>query len=203
MGILASSVSITRYHVEGRLKNPVEEAVASGLKKNSIAEIDDEAAESAVGWTSFARPFQPDFDRVPFSFNSQFVFSLRIDRKPIPSRLFQKHLALESEKRLAQTGRRFLSKDEKQALKEKVLNILRRRVPATPHVYDLVWSYEAGWLWFFSNLKSANEELESLFRRSFDLSLVRIFPYTAAELLSGLSDTERDLLARVAPIRYH
>jgi DNA recombination-dependent growth factor C len=203
MGILSASVSITRYRVEGRLSGPVAETVAAGLKKHAIADIDDDAADSAVGWTSFTQPFSPDFEGSGFIFNSLFVMALRIDRKPIPAKLFKKHFTLESEKRMLQTGRRFLSKDEKQALKDKVLTGLRRKIPATPHVYDLIWNYEESYLWFFTNLKSANEELETLFRSSFDLSLIRIFPYTAAMLNAGLTDKEKDLLAKVAPMRYH
>jgi len=54
-------------------------------------------------------------------------------------------------------------------------------------------------LWFFSNLKAANEELETLFSESFKLSLIRMFPYTAAELDADLTDSERDRLNQISP----
>jgi hypothetical protein len=44
--------------------------------------------------------------------------------------------------------------------------------------------------------------LETLFRRSFNLGLIRIFPYTAADLLSGLSDSERDVLIGLSPTQF-
>jgi hypothetical protein len=72
-------------------------------------------------------------------------------------------------------------------------------VPATPNVYDLVWDMEAGVLWFFSNLKEANEELETLFSKSFRISLIRMFPYTEADLAAGLSDDQRDALKQSGP----
>ena len=56
MRLLSASNSITRYRIEGRLKKPVMETVAAGLKKNAISEIDDDASEKAVGWTSFEKP---------------------------------------------------------------------------------------------------------------------------------------------------
>jgi len=74
------------------------------------------------------------------------------------------------------------------------------RIPATPHIYDLIWNYEGGKLWFFSNLKSANEELETLFAESFKLSLIRMFPYTAAEMDADLTDSERDCLNQISPV---
>jgi len=202
MGILSSAVSITRYRVEGKIEGPVIEIVSKGLKKNTIPEIDEEAESMAVGWTSFENPFHPNFDGSSFVFGNLFVFALRIDRKSIPAKLLKKHLALETSKRLAKTNRRFLSKDEKQALKDKVINDLAIRVPSTPNVYDLIWNYEASSLWFYSNLRSANEEIETLFRRSFNVGLLRLFPYTAADLTAGLSDPERDVLIGLSPTHF-
>ena len=72
------------------------------------------------------------------------------------------------------------------------------RIPATPNIYDIIWNYEEGVLWFFSNLKSANEELETLFTRSFKLSLIRMFPYTAG-LNAGLSGPDKDCLDQLKP----
>jgi len=202
MAILSSAASITRYRVDGKVKSSVVETVAEGLKKNAISEIDEDAAEKAAGWTSFETPFQPNFDGSSFVYGSLFVFSLRVDRKQIPTKLVKKHLILETSKRLAKTGRRFLSKDEKQALKEKVTSELAIRVPSTPNLYDIIWDYEKSSLYFFSNLRSANQELEELFKRSFTLSLIRIFPYTAADLLSDLTDQERDILLSLSPTHF-
>jgi recombination associated protein RdgC len=202
MGILSSAVSITRYRVEGKIEGPVIDIVSKGLKKNAISEIDEEAESRAAGWTSFENPFHPNFDGSSFVFGNLFVFALRIDRKSIPANLLKKHLTLETSKRLAKTNRRFLSKDEKQALKDKVISDLAIRVPSTPTVYDLIWNYEASSLWFYSNLRSANEEIETLFRRSFNIGLLRLFPYTAADITAGLSDSERDVLIGLSPTHF-
>jgi DNA recombination-dependent growth factor C len=202
MGLLSSSVSISRYRVEGKIEKPVTEAVAKGLRKNAIADIDEDISEKSVGWTSFENPFSPNFETSSFLFGNLFIFSLRVDRKSIPAKLLKKYVTLETFKRLDKTKRRFLSKDEKKAIKDKVITDLAIRIPSTPNVYDLIWDYEKSNIYFFSSLRSSNEDLESLFKRSFDLSLVRIFPYTAAELLSDLSDQERDVLIGLSPIPF-
>ncbi len=202
MGLLSSSVSLSRYRVEGYIEKPVTETVAKGLKKNSVAEIDQDISDKSVGWTSIESPFSPNFEGSSFSFGNLFVFSLRVDRKSIPAKLLKKFLTIETSKRLEKTRRGFLTKDEKKALKEKVTTDLARRIPSTPNVYDLIWNYESRDVYFFSNLRSSNEELESLFKRSFDLSLIRIFPYTAADLLSDLSDQERDVLIGLSPTHF-
>ena len=202
MGLLSASNSITRYTVTGQLKKPVLETVAVGLKKNVISEIDDHESEKAVGWTSFEKPYQPDFSGSTYAYGTYLVFALRIDKKTIPSKVVKKHFMIESARRLADSGRQYLSRNEKQTIKDLVIDRLNIKVPATPNVYDIIWNYEDSVLWFFSNLKAANEELETLFIKSFDLNLIRMIPYTAAHLDSGLTDTEKDLLLKLSPTNF-
>ena len=200
MGITSATISLTRYHVEGDFAAPVIETVGRALKRHSISEIDDESNDKSVGWTSLQHPFAPDFDGSSFVVGSYFVFSLRIDKKSIPPKVLQKHQAIESAKRLTQSGRDFLSNNEKKQIKDHVLNLLSLRIPATPNIYDLLWNYEQHQLWFFTNLKSANEELETLFIQSFGLNLIRLFPYTMAELAADLSDSQKDGLKMLKPL---
>ncbi len=202
MSLFTSSSSITRYKVHGKIKQPVLETVAQGLTKNTISEIDGQISDMTVGWTSFEKPFQPDFGGSLFVYGSYFVFSMRIDKKNIAPKILKKHYTVEAAKRLAESGREYLSKTEKRMIKDHVLNALSLRIPATPNIYDLVWDYEGSNLWFFSNLKAANEELETLFSKSFDLSLIRIFPYTAAYLSSDLSDSQLDELQKMSPTQF-
>jgi len=199
MSILSSSVSITRYQVHGKINAPIIDNITNGLKKFTISEIDNQVSDKAVGWTSFDKPFQPDFDGSSFVYANYFVFALRIDKKNIASKVLKKHYTLEAAKRMAESGRDYLSTNEKKLVKDHVISSLSIRIPATPNIYDLVWNYEASVVWFFSNLKAANEELETLFAKSFSLSLIRLFPYTAAELSSGLSDSQRDELHKISP----
>ncbi|MBU4258331.1 MAG: recombination-associated protein RdgC [Desulfobacteraceae bacterium] len=202
MSILSSSVSVTRYIVKGKLEKPVLEKIYNGLTQNSIKDIDDDHPEKIVGWTSFENPYVPDFEGSSFVIGSYMVFSMRLDRKSIPSKVIQKHYAIEMARQLKESGRKYLSRNEKKSIKDHVIDVLSLRIPATPNIYDLIWNVEESWLWFFSNLKAANEELETLFLKSFNLSLIRLFPYTTADLMSGLSDKDRDLLLNLSPTKF-
>jgi hypothetical protein len=199
MSILSSTVSITRYKVHGKINAPIIDNISDGLKNNTILEIDNQISDKAIGWTSFDKPFQPDFNGSSFVYGNYFVFALRIDKKNIAAKVLKKHYTIEAAKRMADSGRDFLSKTEKNLVKEHVISGLSIRIPATPNIYDLVWNYEDSVVWFFSNLKTANEELETLFSKSFDLSLIRLFPYTAAELSANLSDSQLDELKKISP----
>lgn len=197
MGLLSSSTSVTQYQIEGQLEEPIIDAVANGLKRHTIGEIDGDPAEQVVGWTSFKTPYAPDFEGSSFLIGTDIVFSLRIDKKSIPSKLIQKRFLNESTKRLAELKRDFLSRDEKKTIKESVINALILIMPSIPNVYDVVWQYEKGDVWFFTNLKSANEHLETLFFKTFGLQLIRKIPFTMAALDQTLSSAERDQLNRL------
>ena len=202
MRLLSSSVSITSYSVKGEIKEPLIKAITEGLKKYSIKDIDNAPMNKSAGWTCFDNPYLPDFETSSCIIGSYFVFSLRIDKKNVPSKIIKKYYTLEVAKKLAESGRENLSRNEKTDIKESVSNALSLRIPATPNIYDIIWNYEESSLWFFSNQKAANEDLETLFSKSFGLTIIRLFPYTMADFTSGLSDKDRDLLLTVSPTKF-
>ncbi len=197
MGLLSSSVSVSRYKVEGELEEPVLEKVRTGLTKNVISQIEDEYAEISVGWTPMESAFDPDFEKFTFSFANYFVFSIRIDKKSVPAKIIKKYVALEVIKKLKESHRDFLSKNEKKDIKDLITEKLMRQMPSTPNIYDVLWDYENADVLFFSTQKAANEELETLFKKSFQLKLIRLFPFTLIENSSTLSDKEKDLAANL------
>lgn len=199
MGLLSSTVSISRYRVEG---DPTEdlsplEMVRQGLQGHVISQIEDEYAELTVGWTPLESPFDPDFETYSFSFGTYFVFSMRIDKKKVPAKIIKKYVALEVNKKLKESGREFLSRNEKTDIKDMITEKLMRRMPAVPDVYDVVWDFENQSVLFYSTQKAANEELETLFKRSFNMKLIRLFPFTMIELSDTLNDEQKDRAAHL------
>jgi DNA recombination-dependent growth factor C len=185
--------------VEGRIPDPLLDSVRAGLKNFMIREIDNDPAEKSSGWTCFENPYEPDFEKAGLVFGTWFVFCLRIDKKQIPAAVLRKHLNMAVARRLSGTGRTRLTRNEKQELRDEVARRLYVRIPATPNVYEVVWNYEAGTLLFFSTRKAANEELEEIFAKTFQLSIVRMFPFTEADQACGLTDGQKDSLYRLNP----
>ena len=199
MGLLSSSVALARYRVEGKLEEPILETVAENLQRHVIGDIDGNAAERAIGWTSFETPYRPDFVGSSLLIGAHFVFALRVDKKTIPRGVVRKYCAAEEARELARTGARYLAREEKRRIRAQVEEGLLLTIPAAPNIFDVIWHYEAGELWLCSTLKEANEALETLFYRTFRLSLIRLFPFTLAELSAKLSAAEHDRLLALSP----
>jgi len=164
--------------------------------------MESEFDEITAGWTPYESPYHPDFEKFSFTFGTYFLFSLRIDKKSIPAKLIQKHMAIEMENKKEKSGRDFLSKNEKSELKDMVTDKLMRQIPAVPNVYDVLWDYESSNLLFFSTQKAANEFFETIFLKSFNLKPIRLFPYTIVEKKSKFKDQEKDKVLSLSPITY-
>lgn len=206
MGILSSSVSVARYLVEKKetkeSETSIMEIVRQGLKDNAMSEIEDEYDEISIGWTPFESPYDPDFEKFSFSFGTYFLFSLRIDKKSIPAKIVQKHSAIEIAKKLKESNREFLSKNEKTDIKDLIIEKLMRKIPSSPNIYEVLWDFEESALLFFTTQKAANEELETLFAKSFKQKLIRLFPFTMVETDSTFTDHEKDLVSNLSTMKF-
>ena len=202
MGLISSTHSMSRYHIEGKFETTVMEEVRNGLTKNSIPKLENVYEEISAGWTPYESPYSPNFEKFSFIFGSYFAFSLRIDKKSIPSKLIQKHMALEIEKKKEESGRDFISKNEKTEIKETIIDILMHKIPSIPSIYDVLWNYEEKSLFFFTTQKAANEFFETIFLKSFDLKPIRLFPYTIVDKKSKFSTDQKDNVLSLSPIKY-
>ncbi len=202
MGLISSTHSVTRYHIDGKIEGSINEKVREGLIKYSIPKIENEYDEVSAGWAPLESPYNPDFESFSFLFGTYFVFSLRVDKKSIPAKLIQKYIAMEIEKKKEKSGRDFISKNEKSELKEHVIDILMHKIPAVPNLYDVLWDYEEKNLYLYTTQKAANEFFETIFLKSFKLKPIRLFPYTLIETKSSFQSSQKDKFLTLTPLKY-
>ncbi|MFH2143408.1 MAG: recombination-associated protein RdgC [Bacteroidota bacterium] len=202
MGLISSTHSVSRYHIDGKIEGSITEEILNGLTKYSIPAIENEYDEISAGWTPVESPYNPDFIKYSFQFGTYFLFSLRIDKKSIPGKLIQKYMAIEIEKKKEKSGRDFLSKNEKTEIKELVTDILMHKIPSVPSVYDVLWNYEKNLVYFYTTQKAANELFETVFLKSFNLKPIRLFPYTIIQTQSDFSDSKKDQAQSLVPVSY-
>ena len=202
MGLIFSTHSVSRYHIDGKIEGSIIDEVRNGLIKHCIPKIESEYDDISAGWTPVESPYNPDFDKFSFLFGTYFLFSLRIDKKSIPAKLIQKYIAIEIEKKKEKSGRDFISKQEKSEIKELVIDVLMHKIPAIPSVYDVLWNYEEKNLYLYTTQKAANEFFETIFLKSFNLKPIRLFPYTIVETKSKFSNLQKDRIQTLVPLKY-
>lgn len=197
MGLLSSSQAIARYQVEKVSDTDILEIVRKGLTANAMSVMPDEYSELQIGWVPFETPYVPDFEKTDFQFGDLFVFSLRIDQKKIPGKLFKQQVAIKINEKLQESGREFLSKAEKSEIRELVQDDLLRKTPFTPNLYECAWEYNENTLYFFASQRAAKEHLETLFMKSFERKLLPLFPGTIA--MTRLDTGEQGKLDTLTP----
>lgn len=199
MGLLSGSSSFTRYKVNGPIAEPLVETVRQALAQNTVEDIDNKPEEKTLGWASFAKPFVQDMSHTDIAIGAYLVFALRMDKKTLPARVVRQHAMQETRKRLAASGRAFLSKQEKEEVKEQVAKRLFVRLPPVPFFFDVLWNMETGILTFFSTQKAAREAFESLFYKSFGVTIIPLYPFTWAQVGAGFDEDELLQLEKLAP----
>lgn len=198
MSLTSTSASITRFRVFGELAKPPE-AVLSGLEKFNIDRpMDENDAEERFGWTNTETPYSPEFEG-RMTIGSFFVFSLRVDKKTVPGKLVQQKFNEALRRKMEEREGRALSKTETREIKSQVKEMLVASAPFVPNIYDLFWDYETATVYLLSTSKSVCEKMEDIFRQSFGLRLVQLFPFTVADLTFDLDESQRKNLHALQP----
>ncbi len=198
MGILSNTVSICHFEVAGNLPSTdLFQWVSRQLASRSFIPIDQGVAELSVGWVQVDDHRESAFT-VPSAFwrDHYLVFTLRQDRRTIPSVLLRIHMQLEEREFLAANpGFTRVSKQKREELREIVKSRLLARVLPVPSTYDAVWDTRSNILTLATLSAKAAEQVETLFKKTFEgLRLIAIPSYSRAERL--LDSETKAALAR-------
>jgi len=185
MGILSNSVSICQFMVVGDLPaGDLFSWASENLSRHGFQPIDQGTAELSAGWvhsgnhreSSFAAP-------ADFWHDHYMAFSLRQDRRRLPAALLKAYLQVEEHEFLsANPGLRWVPKQKKEELRDKVRTQLLARTLPVPAVYDAVWDSRTGLLTFAALGRPAMEAFETEFKKTFSgLRLVAVHPFARAE----------------------
>jgi len=185
MGILANTVSICHFKVQGEL--PQEELHAWTTKQlaaNRFNPIDQGTEELSLGWVHLDDPKSSDFDSPMTCCRDHYLmFTLRRDKRAVPSAILKAHLEKAKDDFLAENpGFTKVPKQKKEDLKEAVHAMLLSQTLPTPATYDAVWDTQNGLLTFSSLSPKVIELFEDHFKKTFEgLRLSAFHPYARAE----------------------
>lgn len=198
MGILSSSISLTRYKVIQDIPDGFWTDIPDLLIKHNFKDIDKTAEERSFGWTSFDDMLDTNWNHASPHKAHYIAFALRLDTRRIPPAVLKKHLRLsmdEAKKELESRGQKFISRDQKKEIKENVkLKLFARTLPI-PAVFDVVWDTSANLVYLGSNSPKVKELFEDHFTNTFELHLEPQTPYFRAA--SGMDEHQKKQLDEV------
>lgn len=198
MGFLSRSVSLMRYRVRGEVEGSFWDGVHEGIAKEAFREGEISGEDVVMGWVSMEDFTDTLFKGASYLRGNYVALALRVDTLRVPPRIVELQLKKESKRLLEESGQSRLSSSQYRELKERIRESLRRQILPSVQVFDMVWDTARAVLYFGSHSQKARDRVESLFKKSFGLTLVPLIPYLCAEELLG-DKSQKQLLEQLKP----
>jgi hypothetical protein len=197
MGLRKGTISFSRYRLIGALPDHFPDFFNDRIKKYAFQTVWRTAEEKAAGWTGLEDPLDTDFPYASYALGRYLLFSLRIDRKSVAPSLLRLRVTEAERSKLKETGQKKLYREQREAIREAVrLELLGRTLPV-PSFFEICWSIPENTLIFCSLSDKVIEDLQALFKDSFQLTPAPYLPWDP-QLPAALQVTPRGVAGKVA-----
>lgn len=183
MGFLSAGCTFTRFRITDPVPSELWTQIPDKLRQFAFHDIDDIPEERAWGWTNIDDMLDTAWRISPPEKGAYLSFAFRLDTRRIPPAVLKKHILMavrEEEARIREQGKKFISRDRRNELRDQVRLRLMGRFLPIPAVFDVLWNPDGNMVW----LASAQSKLIDLFMNhftlSFDLHLEPLTPYALA-----------------------
>jgi len=171
MGILSGALTARRYRVDGEVPIGFREGFAEGLRSYAFQDKSSPTAgEELVGWVEIHNLLDVGFEDINrWLYDHYAIFSLRVDKRVLPAKLFKAHLEKRVEAWCQEHQRSKCPAAVRGELKELLeFEMLQKTLPRVS-VYEVCWNVTDGWLLFHNLSDRANERFVKLFFETFGL----------------------------------
>lgn len=170
MGFLSPSSSVCYFQVSGTIDNSNKlTALPEKLAEEGFQSIENSADELATGWVEMT-----DYDGSEFADPSicwrdhTLCFTLRQDRRRVPSALLKRQITILSDQFLAEKQElNFVPKAEKEQIRDRARSMLLVKTLPIPSFIDITWNTEKQQIRFCSLGQSAIDSFQGLFHQTF------------------------------------
>jgi len=188
MGLLKGTLTFCRYRLQEPLPGNFNDFLHRQMKRFAFRELPLAGEEKTSGWTSVENVLDTQFEYANYSVGDYLAFAFRLDRKSVPPSLLKIRFLEAEKKALTAKDKKFLSKGEKEEIKERIhLDLLNKTFPV-PSFFDVCWSLSQNWVVFGSLSPKVTEEFEKLFKKSFNLTLSPLVPWDPQHLDRSLAE---------------
>lgn len=194
MGILGSSCSFTRFRIVDPVPAELWMTVPAKLKQFAFQDIDNNAEERGWGWTCFEDMLDTEWREAPPDKGEYLAFALRLDTRRLSPAVLRKHLMesmKEEEARNKEQGKKFVSRERRNELKEQVkLKLMARTLPI-PATFDVAWATSTGMVYVASTQSKLLELFMNHFTLTFDLHIEPLTPFALAATMLDENSLQR------------
>lgn len=193
MGLKKGAFSFSRFGVSSPLPGNFADLFDEKIKSFAFRDFFPENEEKSLGWTGLQEILDTEFAYAAHTLGDYRVFSLRIDRKTIPSALLRLRF-LEAERgMLAERETKKLYKEEKEALREAIRQDLMKQAAPVPSMLDVCWSLSRGKIYFSCHAEKVLQDFQDFFRETFEMDLALHVPW-----LDALAQNEDDIVESIS-----
>jgi recombination associated protein RdgC len=177
MGIVKDPLSFSRFHVRGEIPENFSKTFDEMIRRFAFQQSFH--VEKLSGWTSIDSVLDTEFKYANYAVGEYLFFSMRVDKKVIPPSLLKVRVLEEEKKALGESGKKFLARQRKEDIRDKVKLELAGIIPPVPSFFEACWSPRGKIVYFCSLAAPAIEEFKDLFKRSFKMDLSPLTPWDA------------------------
>lgn len=179
MGFLSSSTSICYFLVKGADDyHDKDQFIRDKLAAEGFRSIEQSAEELATGWVEFDDEDSSNFATSQSCWRDHYLcFSLRQDRRRVPSALLKRHFGrLCAQFLAAQPTFHRVPKSQREQFRDQARELLLARTLPTPSVANLVWDTRRQLIRFCSLGKSTLDSFQGLFHQTFPGLRLQLLP---------------------------
>ena len=203
MGFISGSASVTRFLISGSLSENYTDEFPERISRYSFRDLDESSDEErSTGWVSIMDMFDSQFIGKDFFFDPYIALSWRVDVRNVPGRALKQYSRKAEEEIKRMEDAEYLSKRQRQEIREGVLIQLRKRAIPRSHTYDMVWNLNTGMVMFGSLSNRICGEFAEFFFKTFELHLIPVFPYSMAHQGLEKEGVSLQLLDEMQPVEF-
>lgn len=203
MGFISGSASVTRFLISGSLSENYTDEFPERISRYSFRDLDESSDEErSTGWVSIMDMFDSQFIGKGFFFDPYIALSWRVDVRNVPGRALKQYSRKAEEEIKRMEDAEYLSKRQRQEIREGVLIQLRKRAIPRSHTYDMVWNLNTGMVMFGSLSNRICGEFAEFFFKTFELHLTPVFPYSMAHQGLEKEGVNLQLLDEMQPVEF-
>ena len=181
MGLKKGRVTFSRFELHTDMPADFSVKFDEMIQKGAFNDLFPENVEKTMGWVGLQKLYDKDFGYANHTVGNYRAFSLRIDKKTVPSALLKMKASEIMRARMAERGVKRLPKNEREDIMESIRAKLLKQAPAVPSMVDVCWSMADGTIYVSSLSEKVLQDFQDLFQTTFDLNLGLLTPWYSVQ----------------------